>query len=360
MASRPIWKRLKYKNIAATLAVILVFILAISAACSDKSDDKSDKNNDKNSILSTNDSDKDSSKSDNSSDDDNNSENTGGSSETLSKNYKYVSISNEENLHLGNLILINNDYAYTGGKPSDLASSFDYMTNSEDVKIMSIKDNTVEAKKTVLERLNSMLSDFYKDTKITDIMLVSGYRTEEYQKELYDADLESTGLDYSTKVEIPGHSEHHSGYALDFQLDQEGYPWFTGEGDYNWINENCYKYGFIQRYQDEKSEITYISGESWHYRYVGIPHAQIIYQNNICLEEYITSLKQYSRENPLYINDYAGTRYAVYYVAASNDDSTNVDIPLHDNDKPYRCSISGNNCDGYIVTVDISAGEVDE
>ena len=355
MAKKPVWKRLKYKNIAATLAVLLLVILAISSACS-KKDDKPDDDSSKNSIINTSKDDKDDS-SDSSLDGNNN---AGGSSETLGKNYKYVSVTNEDNIHLGNLILINGDYAYTGGKPSDLVSSFDYMYNADETKIMSIKDSTVEAKKTVLERLNSMISDFYSQTKLGDIMLVSGYRTEEYQKELYDADLAATGLDYSTKVETPGHSEHHSGYALDFQLDQENYPWFTGEGEYAWINENCYKYGFIQRYQDEKFELTGISGETWHYRYVGIPHAQIIYQNNICLEEYITSLKQYSRENPLYINDYAGTRYAVYYVASSGEDSTNIDIPLHDNDKPYRCSISGNNCDGYIVTVDISAGEVDE
>lgn len=360
MAKKPLWKRLKYKNIAVMLAVILLIVLAISAACSNKSDDK-DKEKDSSSSQSDKNDKNDSSKPDDSSKDDSSeSENSEPevefSTETFGKDYKYVTLSNEESLISGDLILINADYGYKGEKPEDLVSSYDYMYNADDKKVMSIKSSEVEAKEKVLEALNKMISDFYAETGLKDIMLVSGYRTEEYQKTLYEKDLASTGLAYSTKVETPGHSEHHSGYALDFQLDQENYPYFTGEGEYKWIVDNCYKYGFIRRYETEKTGITGIDGETWHYRYVGVPHAQLIYKSEFCFEEYIESIKNHSRENPMYV-DIAenGDRYAVYYVKAdAESETTNVDIPLRDDGTEYEYTISGNNFDGYIVTVYIN------
>lgn len=354
MAKKPLYKRLKYKNIAAALAVLLIIILCITSSCNGKKKDN-DKDKDKSKpVVTTVDKDK------NKPDDSSQPAENPGSTEQLEKNYRYISLSNEQNLSYGDLILVNSDYEYKGAEPADLVSSYDYRTTSDGEKVMSIKDSTVMAKKQVLESLRSMLSDFRKEKNLNDVMLVSGYRTVEYQQELYDENLESTGLSYSTTVETPGHSEHHTGYSLDFQLDQEDYPRFTGEGDYAWINENCYKYGFVQRYPKEKADITGIEEETWHYRYVGAPHAELIYKNGLCLEEYLTSLKQYSREEPLYFNDYTGTRYAIYYVPSSGEESTNVDIPLHENESDYDCVISGNNYDGYIVTVNISSGEVSE
>lgn len=359
MAKKPLWRRLKYKNIAIALAALLIIILIITSACSAKNKDKSDDSGKTPAVTNSAKEDKNDSKPDDSASDPK-PENPEPSNEKLENNYKYVSISNDENLYSGDLILINGDYAYKGGEPTDLVSSIDYRHNAEGSKVMSIKDSNVTAKKKVLESLNRMLSDFRAEKNINDVMLVSGYRTVEYQQKLYEENLASTGLSYSKTVEIPEHSEHHSGYAVDFQLDQENYPRFTGEGEYGWIDENCYKYGFILRYLEDKSDITGIDPESWHYRYVGVPHAQLIYENGICFEEYINSIKQYTREAPLYFNDFSNTRYAIYYVKASDGDSTNVDIPLHKNETGYQCAISGNNCDGYIVTVNISAGEVTE
>ena len=237
MAKKSIWKRLKYKNIAVTLAALLIIILCISAACSSgkKTDDKNESEKKTTSSV------KSTSKSTATKKEDE--PKVVLSTETLGSDYKYIVLENETNISKGDLILVNGDYAYTGGEPSDMVSSYDYRTNQAGEKVMSIKDSNVCAKKDVLESLNSMLSDFYSQTGINDVMLVSGYRTEEYQQQLYEADLESTGLEYSTLVEKPGHSEHHSGYAVDFQLDQDDYPMFTGEGDYSWIVENCYKYG---------------------------------------------------------------------------------------------------------------------
>ncbi|NLZ45143.1 MAG: M15 family metallopeptidase [Clostridiales bacterium] len=354
MAQKPIWKRLKYKNIAVVLIALVLVIVIISSACSRLAGSLDKKNKEKNnSKNSSNISVEDSG---NQSKDPNATLNEN----TLDKNYRYESISNDDHLYSGDLLLINSEFAYKSGTPSEMESSYDYRVDTDGNRIMSIKDSSVTAKKVVLQNLNRMLSDLRKAKDISDVMLVSGYRTEEYQKTLYDNNLASTGLDYSTTIEIPGHSEHHSGYAVDFQLDQTNYPIFSGTGDYSWVVDNCYKYGFILRYQSDKSGITGIDNESWHYRYVGVPHAQIIYNDKLCLEEYITHIKQYTREKPYYLNSDDGTRYAIYYVAKNEGDSTNVDIPLFDNGAEYDYSISGNNCDGFIVTINISTGQVEK
>lgn len=59
---------------------------------------------------------------------------------------------------------------------------------------------------------------------------------------------------------------------------------------YSWLAENSHEYGFIQRYPDDKTEITGISYEPWHYRYVGEDVASEIYEEEICLEEYIEKI----------------------------------------------------------------------
>ena len=92
---------------------------------------------------------------------------------------------------------------------------------------------------------------------------------------------------------LPGTSEHQLGLAVDIvdmgyqQLDieQENTP------VQRWLIENSWKYGFVLRYPTEKSEITGIIYEPWHYRYVGKAAAKEMYRKNLCLEEY---LAQYS------------------------------------------------------------------
>ena len=156
---------------------------------------------------------------------------------------------------------------------------------------------------------------------------------------------------------LPGHSEHESGYSLDFSLYEDGVQSdYDGTGEYAWINENCSHYGYVLRYTEDKQDTTGIQAEPWHYRYVGQPHAAYMQENNVCLEEYLTLLKNYSADVPLSVTNWDGEIYQVYYVAADTAaDSTYVMVPP---DKKY--TISGNNSDGFIVTVDtgeIQSGE---
>ncbi len=85
-------------------------------------------------------------------------------------------------------------------------------------------------------------------------------------------------------VALPGTSEHQLGIAVDINPD---YSVTKGWGFYEWLRENAHKYGFIKRYPEDKVDITGISNEPWHYRYVGKEAAKIIYEEKLCLEEYL-------------------------------------------------------------------------
>ena len=261
--------------------------------------------------------------------------------------YENVSVSNED-VHAGDLILVNTDTAYVEENPTEIVSIYDHKTDN-----YHVSGTETSLRQPALDALNRMLDAFYVATGHQDMIVISGYRTTQQQQELYDADLAETGEQTSTRVALPGHSEHESGYALDFSLYTDGVQYdYDGTGEYAWINENCAHYGYVLRYAEDKQETTGIQAEPWHYRYVGQPHATYMMENNVCLEEYLTLLKNYTADEPLSITNWDGEIYQVYYVAAdTSTDSTYVMVPP---DAKY--TISGNNSDGFIVTVD--TGEI--
>lgn len=261
--------------------------------------------------------------------------------------YENVSVSNED-VHAGDLILVNTDTAYVEENPTEIVSIYDHKTDN-----YHVSGTETSLRQPALDALNQMLDAFYVATGHQDMIVISGYRTTQQQQELYDADLAETGEQTSTRVALPGHSEHESGYALDFSLYTDGVQYdYDGTGEYAWINENCAHYGYVLRYAEDKQETTGIQAEPWHYRYVGQPHATYMMENNVCLEEYLTLLKNYTADEPLSITNWDGEIYQVYYVAADTSaDSTYVMVPP---DAKY--TISGNNSDGFIVTVD--TGEI--
>ena len=76
-----------------------------------------------------------------------------------------------------------------------------------------------------------------------------------------------------------------------FDLNVPGY-YFSDTAQYLWILENCWDYGFVLRYTDEKQDITGFMGEEWHVRYVGVEHSKNMQLLDMCLEEYIDYLNQ--------------------------------------------------------------------
>ena len=119
----------------------------------------------------------------------------------------------------------------------------------------------------------------------------SGYRSYRTQKTMYYNRLEKNkGIDDGI-VQYPGASEHQSGLAIDV-INKAGIgKKFTNDAFANskqgkWLRENCWDYGFILRYPEEKEEITQIGYESWHIRYVGVQVAQYMRDHDLCLEEF--------------------------------------------------------------------------
>ena len=130
-------------------------------------------------------------------------------------------------------------------------------------------------------------------------LAISGYRTHETQ-ELYfnntvqmyvnqGMDEASAEAEAATSVAVPGTSEHELGLSVDIGTTANTDINSSQDNDPTqlWLQDNCWKYGYILRYPPEKSDITGIIYESWHYRYVVTTAAKVIHDENLCLEEYL-------------------------------------------------------------------------
>lgn len=176
-----------------------------------------------------------------------------------------------------NLILVNRDHPIPG-----------------DWKVDPVE---LESGQTVDARIYEPLMQMFEAARCVNLdrlpNVESGYRSTEKQQSLYDQKLsEFLKEGYSEKearaltekwVSVPGTSEHQLGIAVD--ISGEVYD------IYAWLQENSYKYGFILRYPPDKTSITGVSGEEWHYRYVGVEAATEMYERGLCLEEYLDLLK---------------------------------------------------------------------
>ncbi len=252
-------------------------------------------------------------------------------------------------VHLGNLVLVNNNIEYKGNvQEKDLLVVREHKNSS-----YWVKDYSVLVSPILMDSLNAMLEDFEEATGNSHIMVRAGHRTVEYQSNLYQSELDKTGAVDSTLVAKPGFSEHHTALACDFTTyKNQVFEDFTGQGDYAWILENCHKYGLVNRYPVGKERLTLIDYEPWHFRYVGYPHAEVMYEYGFCLEEYISFIKNYTVDSGfLVFNTQSGEQYLIYYTPLLEGGQTPVYLPTVDGENLYPYEISGNNVDGFIVTV---------
>ena len=141
----------------------------------------------------------------------------------------------------------------------------------------------------ILQPLMELLEAAREGNRDLQPLVVSGYRTQEKQRRLYDGKVaQYRDLGYPEEearslaeswVAAPGYSEHQAGLAVD--LNGAVYD------VYFWLQENSWKYGFIFRYPGDKTELTGVAEEVWHYRYVGREAAEEIHRRGLCLEEYL-------------------------------------------------------------------------
>lgn len=132
------------------------------------------------------------------------------------------------------------------------------------------------------------LEELFEGAKEDGIILLgsSGYRSYQSQVSVYQKYYNENGKEYAEQyVAKPGTSEHQTGLAIDVTNQSRCFDKTSEEAQ--WIAKNAYKYGFILRYPEEKTDITGYNYEPWHIRYVGKKVAAEIYNNSEILEEYL-------------------------------------------------------------------------
>ena len=119
------------------------------------------------------------------------------------------------------------------------------------------------------------------------VLAMSSYRSYQYQYNLYNRYVNTDGSEAAdTYSARPGYSEHQTCLAVDVYNGKEDFTNFEKTKEYNWMQDNAYKFGFILRFPKDKVLETGYQYESWHYRYVGKEIAKYIHDNNLCFEEY--------------------------------------------------------------------------
>ena len=179
-----------------------------------------------------------------------------------------------------NLILVNDDYCV----PRNYEVELTELSNGEKVD----------------SRIYPQLQQMFDDARAEGLELFvrEGYRTTQDQKDIMNERIQQYQDEGYSRGEAkklakeyvaePGTSEHELGIAVDINADTSK---CSADAVYTWLANNAYKYGFIKRYPDDKTEITGVNNEPWHYRYVGVDAALEMQKKGLCLEEYIETLK---------------------------------------------------------------------
>ena len=211
---------------------------------------------------------------------------------------------NNDNMKITEILMVNKTQVLGESYvPANLTTVNSNYTNGG--KTVQLESATANA---AIQMINAM-----RQAGITNVTITSGYRTYAYQQQLFDgycneeranhpswseAQIKEKVLSYSA---YPGTSEHQTGLCMDLITTEMAGLWNYGSETPNnpydkgfaetdafvWLKKNAHKYGFILRFPEDKTAITGYSYESWHYRYVGVEHATEIYEQGICLEEYL-------------------------------------------------------------------------
>lgn len=125
------------------------------------------------------------------------------------------------------------------------------------------------------------------------LWIASGFRSYDYQAQLYQSYVNRDGKAAADRYSArPGYSEHQTGLAIDVNNPSSS---FNDTKEAKWLSKNCWKYGFIIRYPQNKENITGYKYESWHVRYVGTSLAKKLTQSGKTLEEYFGITSKYAK-----------------------------------------------------------------
>jgi len=240
-------------------------------------------------------------------------------------------------IHEGYLILVNHTNEFLIPDDLQLVNILATRTSS-----LGVQPSSSQLSPSLIGPLDEMMNDFIAETNIRTVAIISAFRTLENQERILNNYIARIGRGAAQRqVSPPGYSEHHTGLAFDFGILSGGVrSTFDGSGRTAWIRRNAHNYGFILRYPPGKTHITRIIHEPWHFRYVGLPHSTIIYENNWVLEEYINMLREHTIDEP-FVAEVDDVTYEIYFT-----NETDVPVPFNS-----EFDISGNNSDGFIVTL---------
>lgn len=230
-------------------------------------------------------------------------------------------------IYSGNLVLVNETYASHLSEEDLNLVKVAYYSSKPDCYSVSYPARTL-LNETALTRFNAMMEIYYSSTGNTEVMVNDGY--------LKKGSAQST-------------AESTCGLSIQLHLNKGNgsFGYIQNKEPYSWIYDNMANYGFILRYPQGKEELTGVSATDTVIRYVGTPHAAYMKQFGLCLEEYLDTLKKdYAYGEGMLSYEAGGKSYTIYYVPANLTGDTAVPVPI---DGDYE--ISGNNTDGFIVTV---------
>lgn len=186
---------------------------------------------------------------------------------------------------------IDDEYLILANKTHNLEESY----VPEDLTELNIKYSGTDSSKFMRKEAALALENMVNAAKQDGITLIgrSAYRSYNTQVATYKSKVQKLGQEQADKFSAkPGASEHQTGLAIDILSSEYSklHTEFQHTKTYRWLLEHCAEYGFILRFPKGKSDITGYNFEPWHYRYVGIDHAEKIMSNNLTLEEYNLSL----------------------------------------------------------------------
>ena len=242
----------------------------------------------------------------------------------------------------GDLLLINTDNLYKFTEEDMLEEIYKVSPYFE------VNDSGFELKYSTVAQLKLLAEGYYNEVSgAYKLLLMDAYRTFDKQNGYHQSNPNGA---------VPaGASDYHSGATINLK------SWNTQEGKVQalstdngsgWLKQHAYEYGFIFRSPASKESIVGFSID-WQLRYVGVPHAEYMFINNLCLEEYLTKLSTDHRfstdgSNALTIECVDGNTYQVYYVEGTTEEGVDINVAVPSN---RRYTISGDNITGFIVTV---------
>ena len=268
----------------------------------------------------------------------------------------------KEDVYRGNLLLINNNYPVrneTKLAEECMSEIYGSRVLVDKKAVYYLSNTTIKADTDVIDALNEMFSAYYKDEEATFkyLTIYTGYRPYGSQQTRYDKAYKTYAEDTYMYEPKAGYSEYQSGLSVFFKLSEDGLVYemnsSVAKPALDWLEANAHKYGFIFRYPTDKREITEMKGDFSEYqlRYVGKAHSLFMKEYDLCLEEYMTFLKNFHIDTQHLLVTVGFDQYESFYVPVA-EDITEIKFA-----KDAQYEVSGNNVDGFIVTLyrDISA-----